>query len=66
MGLQVFHFHTTGYEIDMKQKKVWKKYFFNKTKRMEIFNKENGNIYVLFNSSVAKATNIRLSSLKNQ
>ena len=40
MGLQVFHFHTTGYEIDMKQKKVWKKYFFNKTKRMEIFNKD--------------------------
>ena len=37
MGLQVFHFHTTGYEIDMKQKKVWKKYVFNKTKGMETF-----------------------------
>ena len=37
MGLQVFHFHTTGYEIDMKQKKVWKKYVFNKKREWKNF-----------------------------
>ena len=59
MGLQVFHFHTTGYEIDMKQKKFEKSMFLTK-------NKENRKNFVLFKSSVAKAKNIPPFSLKNK